>query len=104
MNYGLSLEHIIKIKTIFISKKEIDEDVLYGSRAKGNYKPNSDIDLTIKGNKVTPEILNKISLQLDDLLLPYKFDISLFNQIKNVDILEHIDRIGIVFYKKTIHN
>ena len=100
MSYGLSLEHINRIKNIFISKSEIEEVLLYGSRAKGNYKPNSDIDLTIKVNKVTPDLLNKISIQLDDLFLPYTFDISLYDQIKNDDILEHINRVGIVFYKK----
>ena len=100
MSYGLSLEHINRIKNIFISKSEIEEVLLYGSRAKGNYKPNSDIDLTIKVNKVTPDLLNKISIQLDDLFLAYTFDISLYDQIKNDDILEHINRVGIVFYKK----
>ena len=99
MSYGLSPEHITCIKTIFISYSEIEEVVLYGSRAKGNYKPNSDIDLTIKVNKITPDLLNLISIQLDDLLLPYTFDISLFDQIKNDDILDHINRVGIVFYK-----
>ena len=100
MQYGLSSEHINRIKAIFTSQTEIEEVVLYGSRAKGNYKPNSDIDLTIKGNAITTSILNKISIQLDDLLLPYTFDISLYSQIKSDDILEHINRVGILFYKK----
>ena len=81
MSYGLSLEHINRIKNIFISKSEIEEVLLYGSRAKGNYKPNSDIDLTIKVNKVTPDLLNKISIQLDDLFLPSTFDISLLEMV-----------------------
>jgi len=78
-----------------------EEEVLfYGSRAKGNFKPGSDVDLTLKGEKLTLKLLNKISLDLDALLLPYSFDISIFHQITNPDLIEHTKRVGAVFYKK----
>jgi len=62
--------------------------------------PGSDIDLTLKGEKLRLKLLNKISIDIDDLLLPYSFDISIFHQITNPDLLEHIARAGVVFYKK----
>lgn len=74
--------------------------ILYGSRAKGNYKNGSDIDLTLKGRGLNLSVINKISLELDDLLLPYLFDISIFQQISNEDMIDHINRVGIVFYDK----
>jgi len=100
MKYGLSLKNIDRITNVFVSTKEIEEVVLYGSRAKGNHKPGSDIDLTLKGEKITTSILNTICSQLDDLLLPYTFDISIYDHLKNSDILEHIDRVGLRFYKR----
>jgi predicted nucleotidyltransferase len=78
-------------------KKKVEEAILYGSRAMGNFRPGSDIDLTVKGQGLDLEMLNKISLALDELLLPYTFDISLFHQIKNQDLIDHIKRVGVVF-------
>jgi len=100
LQYGLKAETVKQINRIFAKYKEIDEAVLYGSRAKGNYKPGSDIDLALKGDKINLKLLNKISLDLDDLLLPYLFDLAIFHHINNLDLIEHIDRVGNGFYKK----
>lgn len=100
MEYGLSKETVTKVNSVFSRFKEVEEAILYGSRAKGNFKPGSDIDLTLKGNNLQLKLLNKISLDIDDLLLPYTFDISIFHQISNPDLIEHIDRVGLIFYKK----
>ena len=85
---------------IFSKYNEVDEVILYGSRAKGNWKKGSDIDLTLKGEKIQLKILNKISLELDDLLLPYFLDISILHQISNPDLVDHIERVGVVLYKR----
>lgn len=72
----------------------IEEAIIYGSRAKGAYKPGSDIDMVLKGKELTLQDLNRISLALDDLLLPYTFDLSLFHHIDNSELLAHIGRVG----------
>ncbi len=100
MQYGLKTEIVKQINNIFAKYEDIDEVVLYGSRAKGNYKPGSDIDLVLKGDKINLKLLNKISLDLDDLLLPYSFDLAIFHHISNWDLLEHIERVKKVFYKR----
>jgi nucleotidyltransferase substrate binding protein (TIGR01987 family) len=79
---------------------QIEAVILYGSRAKDNFKPGSDIDLTLIGNELNLTVLNKISLELDDLLLPYTFDLSLYHHIKQPDLIDHIQRVGKVFYSK----
>ncbi len=96
---GLSPETIKKIHQIFSRYPDIDLVCLYGSRAKGNYHYGSDIDLTIMGDRVSFSQLLKIEMELDDLLLPYKIDISLFRQIGNNDLINHIHRVGIDFYR-----
>ena len=101
MEYGLRQDHIAKIKNVFSQFPEIEEAVLYGSRAMGNFKNSSDIDLVLKGEKLNTSLLHKISLQLDDLLLPYTFDLSIYHRIDNEGLLEHIERVGLVFYKPT---
>ncbi len=99
MQYGLKKESIEKVNRIFAQYDKIEEVILYGSRAKGNYKPGSDIDLTLKGKELNLNLLNKISLELDDLLLPYTFDLSIYHHIKQTDLIDHIVRVGKVFYK-----
>ena len=100
MLFGLKTETIARIIHVFVGHDEVDEAVLYGSRAKGNYKPGSDIDLTLIGNNLDLKLLNKISLELDDLLLPYTFDLSIYHHITNPDLIAHIERVKKIFYRK----
>jgi len=92
--YGISQNALDKIKAVLFSMQGVEQAILYGSRAKGNYKEGSDIDLTVKGN-LTFDDLVKMSVNLDDLNLPCKIDLSLYSQIVNKDLLDHIDRVGI---------
>ena len=99
MKYGLKETTIEQICSVFSSFPEIQKVVLYGSRAKGNFKNGSDIDLTFYGNNLDLKTLNKIEDQLEDLSLPYQFDLSIFDQISNKDLAEHIKRVGIIIYQ-----
>jgi len=100
MKFGLEDTIVQSILEIFAQYNEIEMAILYGSRAKGNFKAGSDIDLVLKGDKLSLDILNCISLELDDLLLPYTFDLSIFHQISNPDLIDHIERVGQLFYTK----
>ena len=98
--YGLKDKHIKTINSVFSKYPQIEKAILYGSRAKGNYRNGSDIDLTLVGNDLDLTTLLKIETELDDLLLPYKMDVSILHQIENPDLVEHIERVGIDFYSK----
>ena len=101
MPYGLSDETIALLNQVFDRYEQISEVVLYGSRAKGNYSEGSDIDLTIKGQGLEFSGLQQISNDIDDLLLPWLVDMSIFATIKNNDLIEHIQRVGKTIYKRT---
>lgn len=77
--------------------------ILFGSRAKGNFKEGSDIDLALIGEDLNLSILSKIDHSFDELNLPYTFDIVIFDRIDNPDLVEHIKRAGIVIYEKHEH-
>lgn len=98
MKFGLEEKIITSIHSVFQQYPELEQVILYGSRAKGNYKSGSDIDISLKGEKLTFSDLLKIEGELDDLLLPYKIDISLFRQIKDEEVLAHIQSVGKVFF------
>jgi uncharacterized protein len=103
MKYGLSDQTIKKILSVLSKYPEVDKAVLYGSRAKGNFKQGSDIDLTLYGNGLPLPILHKIENDLDDLLLPYKIDLSIFEQIADPEVVGHIQRVGVLFYDKCLY-
>lgn len=95
--FGLDEKTIKSIKSVLGSYQEIERVLIYGSRAKGNYKPGSDIDITLIAPSLNNTDLLKIENKMDDLLLPYKIDISLFHQIENPQLIDHIHRVGIEF-------
>ncbi len=97
--YGLSDNVIDRINAVFSRWPGVERVVLYGSRAKGTSRDGSDIDLTIVGDTITQSHLLKIANELDDLLLPYKIDLSLLRQIEDEALLEHIRRVGVIFYE-----
>ncbi|HRO41960.1 MAG TPA: nucleotidyltransferase domain-containing protein [Flavipsychrobacter sp.] len=93
-----------KINAVFSSFPQIEKAWLYGSRAKGTSKPYSDIDITLEGDNLNLAVLNEVEIALDDLLLPYEFDLSIKKGIKNEDLLNHIDRVGKVVYARKGEN
>lgn len=99
--FGLQETTIQKICGVLAKFPQVEKAVLYGSRAKGNYKNGSDIDLTLFGGAgLTLNVLYKIMDELDDLLLPYTIDLSIVSQISDPDVVEHIQRVGMTFYEK----
>jgi predicted nucleotidyltransferase len=100
-NTGLTQDDVQSIQEALRLFSKVSEAVLYGSRAKGNYRPGSDIDLTLRGDDLSHQDLLDIELALDDLLLPYKIDLSLHHQLDNPQLIDHIARVGKLLYKRT---
>ncbi|MGL4767721.1 MAG: nucleotidyltransferase domain-containing protein [Formosimonas sp.] len=101
MKYGLKPETVVRMCAVLAQYLAVESAILYGSRAKGTQRNGSDIDLTLLGADLTHADLNRVALALDDLSLPYQIDLSLFSQIDNLELIEHIRRVGVVFYQRT---
>lgn len=100
MHYGLTKLQYDQIVKVFSNHKEVEAVILYGSRAKGTQKSYSDIDITIVSESMDLSLLQKIEVELDDLMLPYKFDVSIHKNIDNKELLEHIKRVGKIVYEQ----
>ena len=100
MNHGLPAHTVLAIQGVLSHFPEVEKAVLYGSRAKGNHKQGSDIDLTLVGDALTDRLLSKIYWALDDLLLPYKIDLSLFSELRHAALIDHVRRVGIPLYER----
>ncbi len=101
MEFGLSKSTVEAIQSVFEHYPQIDKVVLYGSRAKGNYKEGSDIDLSLIGRGIDRRVLNRIELDLDELMLPYTIDLCAYEGLQNAQFKEHIQRVGKLFFTRS---
>lgn len=99
-SFGLAPSCLEQMKSVFRQWPQIEKVIVYGSRAKGNFRESSDIDLTLLGDLTIQDLL-AIETALDDLLLIYKIDLSILRDIENKDLLDHINRVGQVFYERS---
>jgi predicted nucleotidyltransferase len=97
---GLPAITLDKLNSVFKQHRSIKQVLVYGSRAKGNYRHGSDIDLTIKGDVIDFAELMQIEDQIDDLFLPYTLDLSQYRQLGNAGFVDHIDRVGVLIYDR----
>jgi len=98
--FGLPPETVEKIRGVLALHPQIEKAVVYGSRAKGNYRNGSDIDLTLFGEGLDLNELLRIMNELDDLLLPYTIDLSIFATLTHPALLDHIRRVGVTLYQR----
>ena len=98
--FGLSDTVIDDLKGIFKQYPNIEEVLIFGSRAKGNYLEGSDIDLALIGEGLTFDTIMDIIIKIEDLELLYKVDILNYMEKRGTPIGDHIDRVGQLFYKK----
>lgn len=101
MNYGLSDKTYNKLVSVFEKYPEIQKVIIYGSRAGGNFKEGSDIDITLLGDNISDKLLSKIFWEVDDLDTPYLFDISIYSNLNN-EFQSEIDKKGKDFYISNI--
>jgi len=87
------------IRGVLRSHPEVTEAKLFGSRAKGEFRPYSDVDLALWGH-ISVSMLAAIAGELDELPLPYTFDVQVYETIHHRPLREHIDRVGQSFYAK----
>ncbi|AUD06392.1 nucleotidyltransferase domain-containing protein [Spirosoma pollinicola] len=98
MKYGLTAENLTQITQVFKRNPAVLKVYLYGSRAMGTNRPGSDIDLAVSGNQLTFNDFLNLTIQLEELDLLYVFDVQHLDKIKNPDMLNHINRVGIPIY------
>ncbi len=99
LRLGLSEKTIERICSVLSSYSAVQKAFVYGSRAKGNFREGSDIDIAISGD-IDAKILGDIAEDLDELLLPYTIDLLVCETLKNDKLRKHIDRVGKLLYEK----
>lgn len=96
--YGLSKVTIDMIVSNICENKKVEKIILFGSRAKGNFKKGSDIDIAVFSENLSYSEIMKIKVAVGELPLPYTIDVLDFESIKNKELREHILRVGVTLY------
>ncbi|MBX2901010.1 MAG: nucleotidyltransferase domain-containing protein [Cyclobacteriaceae bacterium] len=104
MSNGLSNRSKSVIDSVLKGFPSVGRVLLFGSRAKGSYYAGSDIDLAIMDEEVSDKELLAIRSELEESDLPYFVDVVHYPSIRYQPLKEHIDRVGVVFYKKSDFN
>lgn len=98
---GLKTYEMKKIVSVLEGFPEVEEVIVFGSRALGNYRRSSDVDIALKGRLMNAEVTNRVSRALNDLPdLPFHIDVVCYSDLENPVLIEHIGRVGQVVYKK----
>ena len=100
MKYGLTEPEFESLINVFHQIPMVEKAVLFGSRAKGNFRPGSDIDIAVYGKSLLFDDFLTLTVKLDELELLQKIDLVKFESIENPDFIAHIDRVGIIIYKR----
>ena len=100
MKFGLEENIIEKITRVLEDQPKVDKAYIFGSRAKGNYRPDSDIDIALKGYDLTVEDILKTGAAIDKSGIGHELDLVDYDSITEPKLLEHIDRVGTTFYKR----
>jgi len=98
--FGLPDKTLAIMREILASHPAVQEAILYGSRAMGNYRRGSDIDLTVTGDAIDERTMSRIAGQFDEAPIPYTVDLSHWEDVRNSNLREHIARVGKVFYQR----
>ncbi len=102
VKYGLSTSELDKVVRLIGQNEKVDKVILFGSRAKGNYQNGSDIDLALKGRNLNLDDVLNLSVDFDQLDLPYKIDLVIYDRIKESVLVEHIKRVGVVLFDRDV--
>lgn len=100
IGFGFDKSVIQSLSQIFEHTQKVDEVIIFGSRAKGNFSEGSDIDLAIKGNAVQLDTVLSLMSKVENLGLLYKIDLQNYQTIADKDVLDHIQRVGKTFWKR----
>ena len=98
--HGLPERAVDRITGVLARFSDVDKAILFGSRAKGTHKHGSDIDLALIGPGLDWRVVGKIYNALDDLLLPYRFSLIVYDKSTDPEVADHIQRVGMPLFQR----
>lgn len=97
MSIGLLEREVQLVRRVLVDHPVVERAMLFGSRAKGTHVPSSDVDLALYGDLSALEA-ERIRRELDELPLPYLFDVLAVSAVEHQGVRAHIERVGVPIY------
>jgi predicted nucleotidyltransferase len=98
--HGLKFDELNLVRSVFLRHPEIETVTVFGSCAIGTHSDRSDVDLAVTG-AIEPLQAEAIASELDELPLPYRFEVQSLAHVHHQPLLDHIRRVGIQIYPAT---
>ena len=92
---------VLAVLAVLRQQPGLEQVLLYGSRAMGRHHSGSDVDLCLVAPSLQLEDLLLLGARLDDLLLPWRFDLQLQHRIDHPGLLAHIERVGVALLNQS---
>ena len=100
-NFGLLETDMKAIEAVLRQEPKVEKAIIFGSRAKGNFRNGSDVDLALQGEELDFDAISRISYQLnEETAMPYRFDVLNYHRLKEPALITHIDRVGVEIYNR----
>lgn len=100
-SFGLLDAAMMAIAAVLSQEPKVEQAYIFGSRAKGNFRNGSDVDLALKGEELDFNTISRISYQLnEETAMPYQFDVLNYHTVREPALIAHIDRVGVAFYSR----
>jgi predicted nucleotidyltransferase len=96
--FGLTERDMQTLVSIFQKYSEVKSVYLFGSRAKGTFKPGSDVDLAVMNEGVSDKTIRAIKAAFEESTLPYSVDVAHLAAIEHRELKEHVSRVGVEIY------
>jgi predicted nucleotidyltransferase len=100
LSFGFSEDELKIIRGVLRIYTDIDQAKIYGSRAMGNYKSGSDVDIALMGDIEPNTILRVKTMLTEGTMIPYFFDVLNYSKLSNQDLKAHIDKYGKTLYQR----
>lgn len=99
MKYGLTAAQLQEIITFIAQHAEVETALIFGSRAQGNYKPSSDIDIALKGAQLSHGLAAQMKYTFEEAsVLPFFVDFVCYDLLTDPGVQASIDKHGQIIY------
>lgn len=99
MNCNIPADVLTELISLFERNTAIDKVEVFGSRARGDHTPKSDIDLAIYSKTISKEAFKLLQLELSELPIFYYIDSVHFENATQA-LRDNIKKDGIVIFTK----
>ena len=100
MSDGLKERHRKAVIDIIAANVRVERAVLFGSRCTGSFRPASDVDVALFGDRLSMSDQIALAAAMEDLTIPQRVNLLLYGTVGSTALRKHIETEGIEWYRR----